>query len=133
MTVPTRLRMRLTVELVVCSGICRRQPKVNSSLRFTLLVEIRMDGQIVKHDEYMTTQNNSNDLLAYLVIQANSGSKDWFGFRQQRILGINLAYKIAEHHADKLSPEQVADYAFRLNNAIFSKLVKGEPNGGCSL
>ncbi len=81
----------------------------------------------------MTTQNNSNDLLTYLVIQANSGAKDWFGFRQQRILGINVAYRIAERHADKLSPEQVADYAFRLNNAIFTKLVKGDTNGGSSL
>lgn len=81
----------------------------------------------------MTVQNNSNDLLAYLVIQANSGTKDWFGFRQQRILGINVAYKIAERHADKLSPEQVADYAFRLNNAIFAKLVKGDSNGGCNI
>lgn len=81
----------------------------------------------------MTTQNNSNDLLAYLVIQANSGAKDWFGFRQQRILGIHVAYKIAEHHADKMSPEQVADYAMRLNNAIFLRLVKGESNGGNGL
>lgn len=69
---------------------------------------------------------SSNDLLNFLISQANSGQKNWFGFQQQKIAGINIAYEIAKNHADKLSPEQVADYAFRLNNAIYSKLVKSE-------
>jgi hypothetical protein len=73
----------------------------------------------------MTIQNNSQDLLNYLLSQANSGSKDWFGFKQQKIAGINLAYRIAEYHADKLSPEEVVDYVNKLNNAIFNKLIKG--------
>ena len=73
----------------------------------------------------MTTQNGSNDLIQFLISQANSGSKDWFGFRQQKIAGIDVAYKIAINHADKLSPEEVADYVVKLNNAIFSKLLKG--------
>ena len=75
----------------------------------------------------MTTQiKNSDDLLSYLVSQANSGQKNWFGFQQQRIAGINVAYEIAKHHADKMTPEQCAEYALRLNNAIYNKLVKGE-------
>lgn len=74
----------------------------------------------------MTIQNNSQDLLNYLVSQANSGNKNWFGFQQQRIAGINVAYEIAKNHADKMTPEQCADYALRLNNAIYNKLVKGE-------
>lgn len=74
----------------------------------------------------MTIQNNSQDLINYLVSQANSGQKNWFGFQQQRIAGINVAYEIAKNHADKMSPEQCADYAFKLNNAIYNKLVKGE-------
>lgn len=74
----------------------------------------------------MTIQNNSQDLLNYLVSQANSGNKNWFGFQQQRIAGINVAYEIAKHHADKMTPEQCAEYALKLNNAIYSKLVKGE-------
>lgn len=74
----------------------------------------------------MTIQNNSQDLLNYLVSQANSGQKNWFGFQQQRIAGINVAYEIAKNHADKMTPEQCADYALRLNNAIYNKLVKGE-------
>ena len=74
----------------------------------------------------MTIQNNSQDLLNYLVSQANSGQKNWFGFQQQRIAGINVAYEIAKHHADKMTPEQCAEYALRLNNAIYNKLVKGE-------
>lgn len=80
-----------------------------------------------------TTIQNTQDLLNFLIAQSNSGSKDWFGFKQQRVLGINVAYKIAENHADKMSPEEVADYVHRLNNAIFSKLVKGDSNGGCAL
>jgi hypothetical protein len=74
----------------------------------------------------MTIQNNSQDLLNYLLNQANSGNKNWFGFQQQRIAGINVAYEIAKNHADKMTPEQCAEYALKLNNAIYSKLVKGE-------
>ena len=72
------------------------------------------------------TKNNSEALLTFLITQANSGSKNWFGFHEQRIAGIHAAYKIAEKHADKMSPDEVADYALRLNNAIFRKLIKGE-------
>lgn len=74
----------------------------------------------------MTTPNNSEALINYLVTQANSGSKNWFGFQQQRVAGIHLAYEIAKHHADKMSPEECADYAVRLNNAVYNKLIKGE-------
>ena len=74
----------------------------------------------------MTIHNNSQDLLNFLINQANSGQKNWFGFQQQRIAGINIAYEIAKYHADKMSPEQVAEYALRLNNAIYAKLVKSE-------
>jgi hypothetical protein len=70
--------------------------------------------------------NDSEALLNYLVTQANSGAKNWFGFHQQRLAGIHIAYEIAKVHADKLTPQEVADYAFNLNNAIYNKLVKGE-------
>jgi hypothetical protein len=73
----------------------------------------------------MTIQNNSEALLNYLITQANSGTKNWFGFQQQRLAGIHLAYEIAKNHADKMSPEEVADYVTKLNNAIYSKLIKG--------
>ena len=84
-----------------------------------------MDGQTVKKHK-MTLQNNSDHLLTYLISQANSGQKNWFGFHQQRLAGIHIAYEIAKNHADKLSPEQVADYANKLNQAIFNKLIRGE-------
>lgn len=71
-----------------------------------------------------TKIQNSNDLFAYLVNQANSGIKNWFGFHQQKIAGINLAYEIAKNHADKMSPEEVADYAKRLNDAIYDKMIR---------
>lgn len=70
--------------------------------------------------------NDSEALLNYLVTQASSGAKNWFGFHQQRLAGIHIAYEIAKAHADKLTPQEVADYAFNLNNAIYNKLVKGE-------
>ena len=73
----------------------------------------------------MTTIQNSNDLLSYLVTLAQTGQKNWFGFPQQRIAGIHLAYEIAKNHADKMSPEEVVDYVVRLNNAIFQKVLKG--------
>jgi hypothetical protein len=70
------------------------------------------------------TQNNSEALLNYLVTQANSGNKNWFGFQQQRIAGINLAYKMAERHAPSMSPDEIADYVIALNNAIYRKLIE---------
>ena len=75
----------------------------------------------------MTTQiKNSDDLLSYLVSQAGSGQKNWFGFAQQRLTGIALAHEIAKHQADKLSPEECVDYAIRLNNAIYHKIIKAD-------
>ena len=78
----------------------------------------------VLHD--MTQINNSSDLLNFIVTHANSGVKNWFGFQQQRIAGIHIAYEIAKLHADKMTPEEVAEYAYKLNNAIYSRLVKGD-------
>lgn len=76
-----------------------------------------------------TKIENSTDLLSYLLSQASSGTKNWFGFSQQRITGIHLAHEIAKNHADKLSPDEVADYVIKLNNSIYQKLIKGDGNG----
>jgi len=69
---------------------------------------------------------SSDDLLSYLVSQANSGQKNWFGFAQQRLTGINLAHEIAKTHADKMSPEEVVDYVVKLNNTIYQKIIKAD-------
>jgi hypothetical protein len=75
----------------------------------------------------MTAQIKSNDdLLSYLVSQANSGQKNWFGFAQQRLTGINLAHEIAAKHADKMTPEECVDYAIALNNACYHKIIKAD-------
>jgi hypothetical protein len=71
----------------------------------------------------MQIQSN-NDLLGYLISQANSGTKNWFGFQQQKIAGIDAAYKIAANHADKMTPEEIAEYVLRLNNCIYDKFIK---------
>ena len=71
----------------------------------------------------MQIQSN-NDLLNYLVSQANSGTKNWFGFQQQRIAGIDVAYKIAANHADKMTPEEITEYVLKLNNCIYNKFIK---------
>jgi hypothetical protein len=74
----------------------------------------------------MTVQiQSNNDLLNYLINQANSGSKVWFGFPQQRLAGIHLAYEIAKVHADKLTPDEIIDFVMELNNAIYGKLLRG--------
>ena len=40
----------------------------------------------------MTTQvKTTDDLLSYLVSQASSGQKNWFGFAQQRLTGIKFS------------------------------------------
>ena len=72
---------------------------------------------------------NSSDLLSYLLCQANSGVVNWFGFAQQRITGIYLAHEIAKFHADKFTPDEIADYVIKLNNSIYQKLIKGDGNG----
>jgi hypothetical protein len=74
----------------------------------------------------MTTQNNSEALLNYLISQANTEKKDWFGFKQQKITGINLAYRMAENLGDKLSPEEIVEYVRQLNDCIFHKLIMGK-------
>ena len=72
---------------------------------------------------------NSSDLLSYLLSQANSGVKNWFGFTQQRITGIYLAHEMAKYHADKFTPDQITEYVIKLNNSIYQKIIKGDGNG----
>lgn len=66
---------------------------------------------------------DSNDLLNFLVAQSDS-SKNWFGFQQQRITAIALAHDIAKNHADKMSPNEVVNYAVALNETIYHKIIK---------
>lgn len=69
---------------------------------------------------------SQNDLLGFLISQAGSGQKNWFGFAQQRLTGINLVHEIAANHADKMSPDEVVDYVVSLNNNIYQKLIKAD-------
>lgn len=69
---------------------------------------------------------SQQDLLGFLITQAGSGQKNWFGFAEQRLTGINLAHEIAARHADKMSPSQVVEYVVALNNCIYTKLIKAE-------
>jgi hypothetical protein len=72
----------------------------------------------------MTTIQNSTDLLNFIISQANSGQKNWFGFQEQKIAGINTAYAMAINHADKMSPEEIVNYVISLNNTIYQKILK---------
>lgn len=65
----------------------------------------------------------SDDLLSYLVAQAQTGAKNWYGYPQQRILNIKLCNEIAAAHADKMTPKQVVDYVLELNDMIFRRIV----------
>jgi hypothetical protein len=74
------------------------------------------------------TQNANqtpNVLLDYLVSQA-AVQKDWFGFLQQRIAGVDLAYRIAAQHADKMSPQDVVTYVKQLNDEIYEKILRAK-------
>ena len=70
-----------------------------------------------------TTIQNSNDLLSFLVTQAES-RKDWFGFTQQRLTAVSLAHEIAKRHADKMTPDEVVRYAIALNESIYHNIIK---------
>tara|TARA_R110000822_G_scaffold2865_2_gene13312 strand:+ start:621 stop:845 length:225 start_codon:yes stop_codon:yes gene_type:complete len=72
-----------------------------------------------------TTIQNNNDLLGYLINQAEH-RKDWFGFPQQRLTAVSLAHDIAKHHANSMTPEEVVDYAVDLNEAIYHKIIKAK-------
>jgi hypothetical protein len=72
----------------------------------------------------MTTQN-TNVLLDYLVSQA-AVQKDWFGFLQQRIAGVDLAYRIASQHADKMTPKDVVNYVKQLNDEIYEHILRAK-------
>jgi hypothetical protein len=71
----------------------------------------------------MTTIQNTNDLLGFLINQAES-RKDWFGFTQQRLTAVSLAHDIAKIHANTMSPEEVVDFAVRVNDAIYQNIIK---------
>ena len=94
----------------------------------------------------MTTIQNSQELLDYLLVQSvetkqtnkelikyllaqSVETKRWFGFVQQKITGVNLVHEIAARHADKMTPEQVTDYVIKLNNLIYQKIIKGDLHG----
>jgi hypothetical protein len=68
--------------------------------------------------------SNNNELLGFLLAQASSGQKDWFGFTQQRITGIYLTHQIAKNHADTMTPKQVVAYAKELNDEIYQGFIK---------
>ena len=77
----------------------------------------------------MTTIQNANDLLKYLVEQSMSTNKNWYSFSVQRVIGIYACYEIAKNHADKMTPDEIANYVVELNNAIFKTLVDKKVNG----
>ena len=66
---------------------------------------------------------SNDDLLNFLVNEAQ-GKKDWFGFPQQRITAVHLSHEIAKLHADKMTPNEVVDYAISLNDAIYQKILR---------
>jgi hypothetical protein len=70
-----------------------------------------------------TTIQNTADLLSFLVNQSEN-RKDWFGFTQQKMTAVSLAHEIAARHADKMTPEEVVQYAKEVNEILFHRLIK---------
>lgn len=71
----------------------------------------------------MATIQNTNDLLGFLISQAGL-KKNWFGFSEQTLTAISLAHKIAERHADKMTPEEIVRFATDLNDEIYHKIIR---------
>lgn len=69
-------------------------------------------------------KNNSDALLNFLIGRAASGEKNWFGFLEQRIAGVDLVYRIAVNHADKMKPAEVVEYVLQLNDEIYQKMLR---------
>ena len=74
--------------------------------------------------------DNHSDLLNFIIEQSSSGEKDWFGYTQQKIVGVYIAFALAVEHGDKLTPDEIVDYVNSLNNAVFKKLIIGQRNNG---
>jgi len=72
----------------------------------------------------MTQISSSQDLLGFLIGQVNTGNKNWFGFSEQKITGINLVHEIAARHADVMSPVEVVQYVCELNDQIYKQIIK---------
>lgn len=68
--------------------------------------------------------NSNSDLLGFLLMQLASNKKDWFGFTEQRVTGINLVHEIARNHADKMKPHEVVTYVKELNDEIYHGFIK---------
>lgn len=82
-------------------------------------------GRFLRQENMNTFEINSrDDILAYVVAEAEKGNKQWFGFLQQKMTGISLVHQIAARHADKFTPDEIVDYVNRLNNSIFNRMIK---------
>lgn len=97
-------------------------PKESPSGLFSHNMDITTENDLIR---YLSQRPDNGELLRYLAQRADSGEKQWFGRMQQRVTGITLAHEIAANHADKMTPEQVANYVVDLNNQIFKKIVIG--------
>jgi hypothetical protein len=93
-----------------------------------------MVGQITLKDKIMQVKTQqdlsayllNHGLLDFLVSRASSGKKDWFGFPEQRLTAIVLAHDIAKIHADTMSPSECVNYAIKVNDECFHKIIKSQ-------
>ncbi len=47
-----------------------------------------------------------------------------FQFWKQRLTAVSLAHEIAKNHANTMSPEEVVDFAVRVNDSIYQHIIK---------
>lgn len=69
---------------------------------------------------------NTSDLLNFFITQSSDGEKNWFGFHEQKLVKMNLAFEMAKLHAPNMTPTEVVDYVNELNNKIYNNIVKKE-------
>lgn len=70
-----------------------------------------------------TIIENTEHLLAYIISQADSGTKAWFNYPQQRIVGIYMCYELAQRFGDKMTPTEIVTFVDSLNNLVYKKFL----------
>ncbi|CAB4242185.1 hypothetical protein UFOVP83_18 [uncultured Caudovirales phage] len=76
--------------------------------------------------EKVSASKTGVDLLGFLL-ERQGERKDWFGFKEQRTLAVVLSFEMAKHHGNTMTPDQVTDYASKLCNSIYKKLIMEKP------
>ena len=66
---------------------------------------------------------NVDDIFSLMLAEAKSGNKQWFNHVTQRISVLDLAFRMAPHVANHMSPEELVEYARKTVQILHDKVV----------